>query len=59
MSDPGHRPAEPRAIDLEDQAELERLAAHLEATTDEVLNAVRRGFTNRTSLELYFAAPDA
>lgn len=51
------RPSEPRAIDVENPAELEELAEQLDATSAEIAEAVRLGYTNRTALELYFAAP--
>lgn len=50
-------PAEPRVINIENPAELEALAEALGATTTEIADAVRLGYSDRAALERYFGAP--
>ncbi|MGA0607693.1 hypothetical protein ACO2Q0_17005 [Phenylobacterium sp. VNQ135] len=50
-------PAEPHVINIENPAELEELAEALGATTTEIAEAVRMGYSDRAALERYFATP--
>ncbi len=58
MGEPSSDPEDERVINVENPAELEQLAEDLDATSAEIIEAVQAGYTNRSSLELYFSSPD-